>query len=64
MGIFNWFNILIHPIFPIHIRGVHKWNTCLCMCMTLGYIVHDLACTVQPRENTGMGKVITFGCLG
>ena len=27
-------------------------------------IVHDLACTVQPTGNTGMGKVFTFDCLG
>ena len=62
MGILNWFNILIDPSFPIHIRGLHKRNKCLCI--PLGCTVHYLACPSQPRENTGMGKVFTFDCLG
>ena len=25
---------------------------------------HHLACTLQPRECTGMGKVFIFACVG
>ena len=45
-------------IFPVHIRGIHKWNTILCT--PLGCAVHHLPCTAQPKERTGMGQVFTF----
>ena len=53
-------NILIHPNFPVHIRGVHKWSTHLCMPM--GCTGHNLACIA--RGCTGIRQEFTFARLG
>ena len=54
--------ILIRYLFPVQIKRIQKWNTCLCM--SLGCTVHHLAGTVQPREYTEMEKVFTFAHEG
>ena len=55
----TWCNILIHHRFPVHIRGLHKWNT-ICVC-PLGYTVYHLACTMQPRGCIEIGRqLFTF----
>ena len=51
-------NVLIRHHFPVHIRGIHKRNTYLCM--AVGCAVHHLACIVQPMGYTGMGQVLIF----
>ena len=55
-------NILIRPHFPVHEKGVHKWNTL--SCMPLGCAVHHVACTEQLQGHTGMGQVFTFARVG
>ena len=39
--------ILIYHHFPIHLRGAHKWNACLCI--PLACAIHHLACTAKHR---------------
>ena len=39
-------SILKHPRISVHIRGMHKWSTNLCM--PLSCVVHHLVYTAQP----------------
>ena len=55
---YTWCNILIRPHFPVHIKGIPKWDTHLYM--PLECRVHHLACTAQRREHIGIRQVLTF----
>ena len=55
-------NILICHHCPVH-RSVHKLNTCLCMVCPKCCAVLHLACTAQPRGQTGMEQEFTFTCV-
>ena len=55
---YTWCNILIRPHFPVHIKGIPKWDTHLYM--PLECRVHHLACTAQRRGHKGMRQVLTF----
>ena len=57
-----WCNIPVRRHVPVHIGSAHKWNTR--MCMSLGYSVHHLVCTAQPRECTGMGAGLYIFSVG
>ena len=54
----NWCNILIWPHFSVHKRGVHKWNTNLCI--PLGCAVHDMVmlCTTELVYRNGLSVYI------
>ena len=41
-----------------HIRNISILRT------QLGFAVHHLACTAQPKGQTGMGQVIAFARVG
>ena len=57
-----WCNILICSHFPIHIRGIYKWNTN--WSMPLGCAVHHSACTTQCGGCTRMGKCFSCSFCG
>ena len=42
--------------------GIHKWNAFFVL--ALGCTVHNLTCTVQLKEEPGMGRVFVFACVG
>ena len=44
--------ILHQCMFPVHIRGIHKWSTHSCVPLTCA--VHHVPCTMQPRHHTGV----------
>ena len=47
------------PNFPMHRRGIHKWNTHLCTPPGLHNISLGMYCVTHVRC-TGMGQVFTF----
>ena len=54
-------NILIRHHFPVHMRGIHKWNVCVC---PKGCTVHGLACTAQPAGIQEWGKSLHLHVWG
>ena len=59
-------NILIRPHFPVHMRGLHKWNTHLYMSLNLCSTSFSIYCTIcgSYRNGGGGGEAFTFADVG
>ena len=50
------------PHLPVHIRGIHKWNTHLYL--PQGCTLHQLASTAQPKTVQGWSKCLYLHMVG